>query len=245
MIEKKEVTIYTDGGCRGNGQGENIGGYGIILTYVNKKTEKVYEKEIKKGFRNTTNNVMELLAVIDALKALKEPCVVRLYSDSAYVINALNAGWLEKWQKNGWKTSDKQDVKNKELWVELIELLKIHDVKFIKVKGHAYDEYNNRCDKLANEAMDELWRTGSCYAINNITYDLSDYLKIDYVDYTGKSIKCITNKYVNYTNGKLYKINNRSVMLDGRPSGFYILDDDGEISSVESLLRKKKSFILV
>lgn len=146
----KKVIIYADGGCRGNGKENAIGGYGIILRY------KDYQKEVKKGFYNTTNNIMELTAVIDALSMLKEPCEVELYSDSAYVVNAFNNGWVKKWQKNGWKTSEKNDVKNKELWVKLIELTNYHKVKFIKVEGHSTDELNNRCDELANEAMDEL-----------------------------------------------------------------------------------------
>ena len=147
---KKIVEIYADGGCRSNGIESAIGGYGIVLIY------KENVKELKKGFKNTTNNIMELTAVIDALSMLKEPCIVKLYSDSAYVINAFNNGWTEKWQKNGWINSAKQPVKNKELWEKLICLSKIHDIEFIKVKGHADNYYNNRCDELANLAMDEI-----------------------------------------------------------------------------------------
>ena len=99
---------------------------------------------------------MELSAVIEALKMLKEPCSVTLYSDSAYVVNAVNNKWLLNWQKNGWKTSNKEPVKNKELWENLISLLKVHDVTFVKVKGHADNLFNNRCDELANEAMDDI-----------------------------------------------------------------------------------------
>jgi ribonuclease HI len=146
----KKVEIYTDGACRGNGKENTIGAFGIILMYNG------IQKEIKKAFRNTTNNIMELTAVIYALSMLKEPCKVKLYSDSAYVVNAVNQKWLENWQKNGWKNSSKEPVKNKELWENLIKLLKYHDVEFIKVKGHSDNQYNNRCDKLANEAMDEL-----------------------------------------------------------------------------------------
>ncbi|WP_127836497.1 ribonuclease HI [Clostridium prolinivorans] len=146
----KKVEIYTDGACRGNGKENTIGAFGIILMYNG------IQKEIKKAFRNTTNNIMELTAVIHALSMLKEPCKVKLYSDSAYVVNAVNQKWLENWQKNGWKNSSKEPVKNKELWENLIKLLKYHDVEFIKVKGHSDNQYNNRCDKLANEAMDEL-----------------------------------------------------------------------------------------
>ncbi|MBU5485701.1 ribonuclease HI [Clostridium sp. MSJ-11] len=146
----KKITIYTDGACRGNGKENTIGAYGIVLMY------NEHKREIKKAVRNTTNNIMELTAVIEALKILKEPCEVQLYSDSAYVVNAINNKWIDSWLKNGWRTSSKEPVKNRELWEKLIELLSYHHVKFIKVKGHSDNEYNNRCDKLANEAMDEM-----------------------------------------------------------------------------------------
>lgn len=147
---KKEVTIYADGGCRGNGKDSTIGGYGAVLIYGDKR------KEIKKGFKNTTNNIMELTAVIDALLMLKEPCRVFLHSDSAYVVNAFKQNWIGNWIKNGWKTSNKEPVKNKDLWEKLIELTSYHNIEFIKVKGHSDDELNNLVDKLANEAMDEV-----------------------------------------------------------------------------------------
>lgn len=146
----KNVTIYTDGACRGNGKENSIGGFGILFMYNG------VQKEVKQAFKNTTNNIMELTAVIQALSMLKEPCNVKLYSDSAYVINAINQKWIDNWQKNGWKSSTKEPVKNKELWEKLIELMKYHKVEFIKVKGHSDNPYNNRCDELANEAMDEL-----------------------------------------------------------------------------------------
>lgn len=146
----KRVQIYTDGACRGNGREKTIGAYGIVFLYNDHK------KEANEAFLNTTNNIMELTAVIKALSFLKEPCEVELYSDSAYVVNAVNNKWIDKWMKNGWKNSAKEDVKNKELWVKLIHLINYHDVKFFKVKGHSNNEYNNRCDKLANEAMDKL-----------------------------------------------------------------------------------------
>ncbi|GLC29199.1 ribonuclease HI [Clostridium omnivorum] len=146
----KNVTIYTDGACRGNGKENSIGAYGIVLMYNG------VAKEVKKATIDTTNNIMELTAVIEALSMLKEPCEVKLYSDSAYVINAINQKWLENWQRNGWKNSSKEPVKNKELWVKLLEQLKYHKVQFIKVKGHSDNQYNNRCDALANEAMDEI-----------------------------------------------------------------------------------------
>jgi len=142
-----DVTIYTDGACSGN---PGPGGWGAILMYKDTK------KEISGGKKETTNNVMELTAVIEALKLLKHPCNVNLYSDSAYVVNAFLQNWIMNWQKNNWKTSDKNDVKNKELWQELLELTNIHTVQFIKVKGHADNEFNNRCDELARKAIKEL-----------------------------------------------------------------------------------------
>lgn len=146
----KNVIIYTDGACRGNGKENTIGAFGIVFMY------NEVQKEVKQAFRNTTNNIMELSAVIQALSMLKEPCSVKLHSDSAYVINAINQKWIDNWQRNGWKSSNKEPVKNRELWEKLIELIKYHKVEFIKVKGHSDNPYNNRCDKLANEAMDEL-----------------------------------------------------------------------------------------
>lgn len=140
----EEVTIYTDGACSGN---PGPGGWGSILMYKENK------KEISGGKADTTNNVMELTAVIEGLKLLKFPCKVKLYSDSAYVINAFNEKWIFGWLKNGWKNSNKEPVKNKELWEELYNLTKIHEVEFIKVKGHADNEYNNRCDELARNAI--------------------------------------------------------------------------------------------
>ena len=145
----KEVTIYTDGACRGNGQETSIGAFGIVLIYNNKR------KEVKQAFSNTTNNIMELSAVIQALSMLKEPCNVKVHSDSAYVINAINQKWITNWVRNGWKTANKEPVKNKELWEELLKLVDFHKIDFIKVKGHSDNELNNRCDELANEAMDE------------------------------------------------------------------------------------------
>lgn len=140
----EEVIIYTDGACSGN---PGPGGWGAILMYKGNK------KEISGAKADTTNNIMELTAVIEALKILKFPCKVTLYSDSAYVVNAFTQNWIKGWQKRNWKTSDKNDVKNKELWQELLNLTKTHNVTFIKVKGHADNEYNNRCDELARKAI--------------------------------------------------------------------------------------------
>lgn len=140
----EEVTIYTDGACSGN---PGPGGWGAILMYKDNK------KEISGGNKKTTNNIMELTAVIEGLKLLKFPCKVKLYSDSAYVVNAFIQKWIYGWLKNGWKNASKEPVKNKELWQELYDLTKIHEVEFIKVKGHADNEYNNRCDELARNAI--------------------------------------------------------------------------------------------
>lgn len=137
---RKQVKIYTDGACSGN---PGPGGYGAILMYEENK------KEISGGEEKTTNNRMELMAAIVALETLKEPCDVELYSDSAYLVNAYNQNWIEGWKKKNWKNSTKQDVKNRELWERLEKQTAIHNVKFIKVKGHSDNEFNNRCDELA------------------------------------------------------------------------------------------------
>ncbi len=143
----KKVKIYTDGACSGN---PGPGGWGAILFYEENK------KEIFGNKKDTTNNIMELTAVIEALKLLKVECEVELYSDSAYVVNAFEQGWIYNWRKNNWKTSGKDDVKNRELWEELYSLTQKHKVKFIKVKGHSDNEFNNRCDFLATSAIKEL-----------------------------------------------------------------------------------------
>lgn len=143
----EKVTIYTDGACSGN---PGPGGWGAILMYGNSK------KEISGGQKNTTNNVMELTAALQALKLLKYPCEVELYSDSAYLVNGFSNGWIYNWKKNNWKTASKEPVKNKEIWEEIYNLTKVHKVKFIKVKGHSDNVYNNRCDELARNAIKEL-----------------------------------------------------------------------------------------
>lgn len=140
----EKVIIYTDGACSGN---PGPGGWGTILMYKDTK------KEISGGSKDTTNNIMEITAVIEGLKLLKFPCEVDLYSDSAYVVNAFNQGWINNWRKNNWKTASKEPVKNRELWEELYELTNMHKVNFIKVKGHSDNEYNNRCDELTRNAI--------------------------------------------------------------------------------------------
>jgi len=126
------------------------GGWGAILIY------KDVQKEISGNKKDTTNNQMELTAVIEALKMLKFPCEVTLYSDSSYTINGFKQGWIYNWKKNGWKTSDKKDVKNRELWEELYNLTTMHKVEFIKVKGHSDNEFNNKCDRLAVAAIEKI-----------------------------------------------------------------------------------------
>ena len=140
----KEVTIYTDGACSGN---PGPGGWGAVLMYGE------HRKEISGGDAHTTNNRMELTGPIEALELLKQPCKVRLYSDSAYLVNAFNQHWIANWQRNGWQTSQKKPVGNKELWQRLLELCRTHEVEFIKVKGHADNAENNRCDELARAAI--------------------------------------------------------------------------------------------
>ena len=143
----EKVIIYTDGACSGN---PGPGGWGAILMY------NEHKKEISGALKETTNNIMEITAVIEALKLLKHKCNVKIYSDSAYVVNAFNNGWIHNWIKNGWKTSGKEPVKNKELWITLYEFTKMHNIEFIKVKGHSDNEYNNRCDELARNAINSL-----------------------------------------------------------------------------------------
>ena len=143
----EKVIIYTDGACSGN---PGPGGWGAILMYHENK------KEISGGQKDTTNNIMELTAVIEALKLLKRPCEVDLYSDSAYVVNAFRQDWISGWIKNNWINSSKEEVKNKELWQELVALTETHYVIFHKVKGHSNNKYNNRCDELARNAIKDL-----------------------------------------------------------------------------------------
>ena len=150
----KNIHLYSDGGCRGNGKIDAIGGYGyILLDFENKK-----KKEGKAAYKGTTNNIMELKGVIEGLKQLKTKCNVKIFTDSQYVVNGFNKGWIDSWQKNDWKTSAKKPVKNKELWMELLELTKKHNCEFNWVKGHNDNLWNEHCDRLANIAMNELER---------------------------------------------------------------------------------------
>ena len=144
---KKTVTLYTDGACSGN---PGIGGYGGILIYGD------VQREYSGGEEQTTNNRMEVMAVIVGLKRLKYPCIVEVYSDSAYTVNAFNNGWIYAWKKADWKKADGKAVLNTDLWEELYALTKIHEVTFHKVAGHADNALNNRCDELARAAIVEI-----------------------------------------------------------------------------------------
>ncbi len=148
---KKHVIVYTDGACSGN---PGPGGWGVVLSYGGKS------KELSGSMPNTTNNRMELFAVISALGALKEPCVVAVFSDSTYVVNAFEKGWIDSWQKNNWIKSDKKPVENSDLWKLLLQLIKIkkHEMRWGKVKGHSDDPLNNRCDELARAAIKDYRR---------------------------------------------------------------------------------------
>ena len=147
----KQVEIYTDGACSGN---PGPGGYGAILVY------RKWEKELSKGFAETTNNRMELLGAIAALEELKEPCRVLLTSDSKYLVDGINKGWATAWKKNNWVKADRKPALNRDLWERLLELLTVHDVTFVWVKGHDGHPYNERCDRLAVAAIETV-RTGA------------------------------------------------------------------------------------
>ena len=138
----KTVIIYTDGACSGN---PGPGGWGAVLKYGE------HRRELCGGEKNTTNNRMELTAVIESLSALKEPCIVELYSDSKYIIDAVTKGWAVRWRDNGWKRNKKEAALNPDLWQKLLELLELHQVNWHWVKGHAGEIENERCDFLAVE----------------------------------------------------------------------------------------------
>lgn len=153
----KKVTIYTDGACSGN---PGIGGWAAVLSYKGKTLDiSGFDKE-------TTNNRMEMLAVIQALRALKEPCECEIFSDSQYVVDAINKNWLISWQMNNWRTASKSEVKNVDLWKDLLTEMAKHKVTFVKVKGHADVELNEKCDKLAKAAIERCMKESA--ASNNI-----------------------------------------------------------------------------
>ena len=140
----KTLDIYTDGACSGN---PGPGGYGVVLLF------NEHRKELSAAYKRTTNNRMEMMAVIKGLDSLKEKCEVRLYSDSKYVVDAVEKGWALKWKKNNWMRNSKERALNVDLWEQLLALLEFHQVKFIWVKGHAANVENERCDQLAREAI--------------------------------------------------------------------------------------------
>ena len=142
----KKVTIYTDGACSGN---PGPGGWGAVLIY------KGNEKRLSGYEPDTTNNRMEMTAVLKALEALRESCSVTLHTDSAYIHNAFEKGWIDRWQLNGWKTTAKKPVENQDLWHSILKLTQTHAVKWRKVKGHSGDSYNEICDQLATGAIKE------------------------------------------------------------------------------------------
>lgn len=148
----KQVTIYTDGACSGN---PGPGGWGAILLYNR------HRKELSGSEAHTTNNRMELMAAIGALDALREPCSVNLYTDSAYLCRAFNEDWLAGWQRNGWRTSAKKEVENRDLWERLMAHSKTHSITWHKVKGHSDNADNNRCDALARGAIERMRREES------------------------------------------------------------------------------------
>jgi len=151
-MSKEKIIIYTDGACSNNQKENNIGGYGAVLIYKN------HRKEIYGGEKNTTNNIMEMKAIIEALRLLKTYDVpVEIYTDSAYISNCINKKWYKKWVRNGWKTSNKKSVKNKEYWEEIIGFIdKIENITFHKVKGHSGIELNEKADDLANKGIDSI-----------------------------------------------------------------------------------------
>ena len=146
-----KVTLYTDGAARGNPNGP--GGYGAILEYVDSQG-KLHTRELSRGYRQTTNNRMELMAVIAGLEALIRPCQVEVYSDSKYVVEAFRQRWIDSWQRKGWKRSGNEPVKNVDLWKRLLEAAKPHSLSFHWVKGHDGHPQNERCDRLATSAAD-------------------------------------------------------------------------------------------
>lgn len=140
----KNIEIYTDGACSGN---PGVGGWGAVLLFNGHK------KEISGYDKATTNNRMELFAIIQGIASVKESCIITVYSDSAYAVEAFNKKWIESWQKNNWRTADKKEVKNKDLWNDLLIKMSKHNVTYVKVKGHSDNFYNNRCDELARLAI--------------------------------------------------------------------------------------------
>ncbi|MDJ0838575.1 MAG: ribonuclease HI [Acidobacteriota bacterium] len=159
MTAKDTVIVYTDGSCIRN---PGPGGFGVVMMYKGRR------KELSGGYRRTTNNRMEILAVLEALQALTRPCTVKLHTDSQYVVNTIEKGWAKGWRKRGWVKADKQKAKNVDLWARMLDLLEKHKVKMVWVKGHAGNTENERCDELARNAatkaptgIDEVFESGN------------------------------------------------------------------------------------
>ena len=185
----KKVEIFTDGACSGN---PGKGGWGAVLKYD--FNGELHEKELSGFDPSTTNNRMELTAVIEALSSLKMPCEITLTTDSKYVVDSVNNGWLFNWQKKGWKNSQKQDTPNKDLWEQLLPLLEMHNITFVWVKGHAGHPENERCDELAVKAYTE-------YSENkNFVKDFKEKDKL-YVKQTKEMLKTLIN---DLETGKLF-----------------------------------------
>jgi ribonuclease HI len=149
---RPEVVVYTDGACSGN---PGPGGWAAVLRYAD------HEREISGGEPHTTNQRMEMTAAVEALRALKRPCRVKLHSDSAYLVNCFQQRWYDNWMRNGWKSRNKTPVQNRDLWEELIRLSRVHEVDWIKVAGHSGDELNERCDRLARAEVERAGRRGA------------------------------------------------------------------------------------
>ena len=146
MVKRKHIIIYTDGSSLGN---PGPGGYGAVLRFGE------HSRELSGGFRHTTNNRMEILAAIEGLRALKMPCKVTLHTDSQYLVNAINKGWVRKWKAKGWMRNKKEKALNVDLWRQLLPLLDTHEVEFVWVRGHAGNPDNERCDVLAKTAASQ------------------------------------------------------------------------------------------
>ncbi len=165
----RTVEIYTDGACSGN---PGAGGYGVVLLYGDAK------KELSGGYKLTTNNRMEIIAVIKGLEALKEPCNVTIYSDSKYVVDAIQKGWVLRWKKNGWFRNKTEKALNIDLWEKMLNLLNVHNVKFVWVKGHSSNVLNERCDFLGREAIKNEKLLEDENYIKNILWNFTKITKI-------------------------------------------------------------------
>jgi len=214
----KKVVCYTDGACSGN---PGPGGFGAILIYGSK------ELEITGAEADTTNNRMELLGPIRALEALKEPCEVTVYSDSSYVVNAFNEGWVYNWERSNWKRG-KEEVKNPDLFKRLLELTRVHKVTFVHVKGHADNEYNNRCDKLAVEAREKLVESAGA---GKISENVPEHIDRD-AEYTGELTETVVQTRTEFK-GRVFDVEVRDVKLpDGSLQKREVIRHNGGVAIV-------------